>query len=296
MERQDEDLAQEEQGGEPAVAVVELAQAADEQRQRRGRRGVLATAPARARDRPLRHGLFEFGGALGSLPFRRGHGAGTPALPLALVGRLEDVVFRDDEDLVLVDHHPTCIQTEGSSLPVQVAPSGAAAQPKGNEQGAYQGVSNPPDPAKSHRSLAFRPAARAKEQNTVAIDSRRAAKTVRGIAESSPGPLAGPPSEHATAAGGPGEDVDGFLVVRAADESCQGVEVAHQSGELLRKDCLWPVGEGPGGIVVYLDHDAVGPGGDGGTGEGDDLVAPPGAVAGIDQDRQVAAVFQGGPA
>ena len=59
-------------------------------------------------------------------------------------------------------------------------------------------------------------------------------------------------------------------------------------GKLVGVDGLRAVGERLFGLVVHFDQDAVSAGGDGGAGHGQHAVAPAGAVAGVDQDGQVA--------
>ena len=59
-------------------------------------------------------------------------------------------------------------------------------------------------------------------------------------------------------------------------------------GELGGVDGLGAVGEGVLGLVMDFDDDAVGAAGDGGAGHGQHAVAAAGAVAGVDEDGQVA--------
>ena len=67
-----------------------------------------------------------------------------------------------------------------------------------------------------------------------------------------------------------------------------------EGGEFFGQDGLHAVGEGVVGVVVDFDEQAIGADGDGGAGERKNFVALAGAVAGIDEDRQVAALFDGG--
>jgi hypothetical protein len=76
-----------------------------------------------------------------------------------------------------------------------------------------------------------------------------------------------------------------------------GGDLAHfsgEEGELFGKDGLHAVGERFFGFVVDFDQEAIGSDGDGGAGEGENFVALAGAVAGIDEDREVTAFFDGG--
>ena len=68
----------------------------------------------------------------------------------------------------------------------------------------------------------------------------------------------------------------------------------HHFYELFGVDGLGSVGEGFVGLVMDLDHEAVGSYGDCGAGQGHDLVALAGSVAGIDEDGQVAEAVDGG--
>ncbi len=65
-------------------------------------------------------------------------------------------------------------------------------------------------------------------------------------------------------------------------------------GELVGVDGLRAVGERLLRLVVHFDDDAVGAGGDGGAGHGQHVVALAGAVAGVDEDGQVAEALHGG--
>ena len=65
-------------------------------------------------------------------------------------------------------------------------------------------------------------------------------------------------------------------------------------GELVGEDGLDAVGEGFVGFVVDFDEEAIGADSDGGAGKGQNFVALAGAVRGIDEDGQVAALLDGG--
>ena len=68
----------------------------------------------------------------------------------------------------------------------------------------------------------------------------------------------------------------------------------HHLDHLFGIDGLGSVGEGFVGFVVDFDDEAVGADRYCGAGEGNDLVALSGSVAGVDQDRQVAEAMNGG--
>ena len=68
----------------------------------------------------------------------------------------------------------------------------------------------------------------------------------------------------------------------------------HQRVELIGKQRLHAVGERAVRIVVHFDDQAVGSHGDGGAGKRRHLVALAGAVAGIDDDGQMAQALHGG--
>ncbi len=67
-----------------------------------------------------------------------------------------------------------------------------------------------------------------------------------------------------------------------------------ESVELVGEDGLHAVREGFVWLVMDFDEEAVGPNSDGGAGERKDFVTLAGAVAGIDENRQVAAPLDGG--
>src|SRR5688572_14557986 len=64
-------------------------------------------------------------------------------------------------------------------------------------------------------------------------------------------------------------------------------EFRHQTIELCREHRLGPVAQSAIGIVVHLDDQAVGAGGDGRPRHGRDFIAAAHAVAGIDKDRKM---------
>ena len=71
-------------------------------------------------------------------------------------------------------------------------------------------------------------------------------------------------------------------------------DLAHfvrQVGKLLGKNRLHAVRESLVGLVMDFDEQSVGPDCDGGPRERQNLMALAGAVAGIDEDGQVAALF-----
>ena len=65
------------------------------------------------------------------------------------------------------------------------------------------------------------------------------------------------------------------------------LDLLHEGGELVGVQGLGPVGEGLFRFVMDLDHEAVGPGGHRGPGQGRHQVAAAGGVAGVDDDGQV---------
>ncbi len=71
-------------------------------------------------------------------------------------------------------------------------------------------------------------------------------------------------------------------------------EFVHHDGELVGVDGLRAVREGFFRLVVDFNQDAVCAGGNGGAGHGQNAVATTGAVAGVDQDGQVAEALDGG--
>ena len=84
------------------------------------------------------------------------------------------------------------------------------------------------------------------------------------------------------------------LVDVAVEDGGDLADFGDEFGEFGGEDGLHAVGEGLVGGVVDFDEEAVGSYGGGGAGERQDFVALAGAVAGIDQDGQVAAFFYGG--
>ena len=90
-----------------------------------------------------------------------------------------------------------------------------------------------------------------------------------------------------------GVDVDAAGEI-AADHGGDLLDLVHHGGELVGIDGLRAVGERLFGLVVDFDQDAVGAGGDGGAGHGQHAVAAAGAVAGVDEDGQVAEALDGG--
>jgi len=67
-----------------------------------------------------------------------------------------------------------------------------------------------------------------------------------------------------------------------------------QFGVFGGEDGLNAVGEGFFGLVMDFDEESIGADGDRGTGKRKDFVTLAGAVAGVDQDGQVAAFFHCG--
>src|ERR1035437_5169297 len=80
----------------------------------------------------------------------------------------------------------------------------------------------------------------------------------------------------------------------AIEDAGDGGEVLHQLGEGVGEKGLRAVAHGLGGAVVAFDHDAVGTGGNGGAGEGGDVLAIAGGVGRIDDDRQVRELLDDG--
>ena len=76
-----------------------------------------------------------------------------------------------------------------------------------------------------------------------------------------------------------------------------GGDLAHfsgEDGELFGEDGLHTVGKRFFRFVMNFDEEAVGANGDGGAGKGENFVALAGAVTGINEDRKMAAFFDGG--
>ena len=73
---------------------------------------------------------------------------------------------------------------------------------------------------------------------------------------------------------------------------CDGAAAGDGVEELREVERLIAVGQGPLGIGMDFEDQAVGAGGDGGDGHVRDQVGVAGAVAGIDDDRQVRLVMQ----
>jgi hypothetical protein len=76
-----------------------------------------------------------------------------------------------------------------------------------------------------------------------------------------------------------------------------GGDLAHFIGEgdeFLGKEGLHSVGEGLFRLVMNLDEQAIGPDGDSGARKRQDFVALSGAVAGIDENGEMAALFYRG--
>ena len=71
-------------------------------------------------------------------------------------------------------------------------------------------------------------------------------------------------------------------------------DFGHEFGVFGGDDGLDAVAEGFFGLVMDFDEEAVGAYGDGGAGEGQDFVALAGAMTGIDENGEVAALFDGG--
>src|SRR3954468_3707189 len=79
----------------------------------------------------------------------------------------------------------------------------------------------------------------------------------------------------------------GFQADAAADRRGDDAQLGHQPVEVLREHRLRTVAQRVIGIAVHLDDQSMGPCGHGGARHRRDLVTPPGAVAGVDNDRQV---------
>ena len=79
------------------------------------------------------------------------------------------------------------------------------------------------------------------------------------------------------------------LVDVAVEDGGDLLDGGGEGGEFGGGDGLHAVGEGGVGAVVDFDEEAVGADCGGGEAKGKDFVAFAGAVAGVDEDRQVAA-------
>ena len=90
-----------------------------------------------------------------------------------------------------------------------------------------------------------------------------------------------------------GGDMDAAGQV-AANHGGNLLKLVHHADKLVGIDGLRAVGERLFGLVVNFDQDAVGAGGDGRAGHGQHAVAPAGAVAGVDENGQVAEALDGG--
>src|ERR1700739_3729825 len=84
------------------------------------------------------------------------------------------------------------------------------------------------------------------------------------------------------------------LVDAAVEDLGDLLDFGLEFGEFGGEDGLHSVGKGFFGLVMDFDEEAVGADGNGGAGERKNFVALAGAVAGIDEDGQVAAFFYGG--
>ena len=83
------------------------------------------------------------------------------------------------------------------------------------------------------------------------------------------------------------------LVDVAVEDGGDLLDFGLEFGEFGGEDGLHAVGEGFFGLVVDLDEESVTADGYGGAGERENFVALAGAVAGVDEDGQVAAFFYG---
>ena len=84
------------------------------------------------------------------------------------------------------------------------------------------------------------------------------------------------------------------LVDGAAEDGGDLADFVGEFGEFGGEDGLHAVGEGFFGLVMDFDEQAISADGDGGARKRKDFVALAGAVAGIDEDGQVAAFLDGG--
>src|SRR5213593_3938609 len=130
----------------------------------------------RPRPRALATGLsatVSSSSAARSAAFAEVTARGPPPFPLPLSEglRMSSSVMTKTSSWLIISQPPS--RPEGLSPRIQVAPSGAAAQPEEKEQGAYQKVSILSDRAKSRRPFGFCRRIRAGEQNTPAAGSRR---------------------------------------------------------------------------------------------------------------------------
>jgi hypothetical protein len=80
----------------------------------------------------------------------------------------------------------------------------------------------------------------------------------------------------------------------AVEDGGDLADFADEFGEFSGEDGLHAVGEGLVGGVMNFDKQAVGAYSYCGAGEGQNFMALAGAVAGVDEDRQVAAFFYRG--
>ena len=79
----------------------------------------------------------------------------------------------------------------------------------------------------------------------------------------------------------------------AVEEGGELLDFRGEVGEFFGEDGLHAVGEGFFGLVVDFDEQSIGADGDCGAGEGKNFVTLAGAVAGVNQDWKVAALFDG---
>lgn len=86
-----------------------------------------------------------------------------------------------------------------------------------------------------------------------------------------------------------GSSIDG-----AVEDGGDLTHFVGKDGELFGKDGLHAVGEGLVRFVMHLDEEAIGADSDGGARQRENFVALTGAVTGINEDGQVAALFDGG--
>jgi len=83
-------------------------------------------------------------------------------------------------------------------------------------------------------------------------------------------------------------------VEEAVEDGGDLADFRNEFSEFFGKNGLHAVGEGFFGFVVNFDEEAIGASGDGGAGERKNFVAFAGAVRRIDEDRKMAAFFDGG--
>ena len=86
----------------------------------------------------------------------------------------------------------------------------------------------------------------------------------------------------------------GGLVEGAVEDGGDLADFGEEFGEFVGEDGLHAVGKGLFGLMMDFDEKTIGAGSDGGAGKRENFVALAGAVRGVDEDGEVAALLDGG--